>query len=105
MTQDARTVKGVPGVCKDMQVIAKQGCVFSAWRPTPEEMQLLNEGAFVWLTVRGDILPVVTVIVGTQSMVVPPGRALLGSSAPRIAEEFTPLGLQVRRFAYWLLSL
>jgi hypothetical protein len=55
----------------DMTVIAAKGLVFSAWAPSPEELELLSGGHPLWLIQRGPFIPEMTLRVGSQENVVP----------------------------------
>ena len=111
---EVRTLSGVPGVCDDLKVIPRNGCIFSSWRPSPEEMSMLSQGATVWLVVRGEHHPVVTMIVGDRKQVIPPAPLPLPKQGPSVeappeptlpAEQYNWLGRGIRSFAQFLLGL
>ena len=51
--------------------IAARGLVFTPWQPSPEEIQALEAGAFLWLVQRGTYIPEMSMMVGMQADVVP----------------------------------
>jgi len=52
-------------------VISAKGLVFSAWQPSPEELQDLLRGSYVWLVQRGPLIPEMTMQVGQEQDVIP----------------------------------
>lgn len=52
-------------------VISAKGLVFSAWQPSPEELQDLLRGSYVWLVQRGPMIPEMTMQVGQEQDVIP----------------------------------
>ncbi len=56
----------------DLHVIAARGMVFSSWRPSPEEKQMLMNDKPVWVIMRGQLVPEFILAVGDRNQVVPP---------------------------------
>ena len=52
-------------------VIAARGNVFSAWVPSPEDLDALKKGEPLWLVQRGDYIPEMHMVVGRRDTVVP----------------------------------
>lgn len=46
------------GKCVDLHVRVEDGCCLSAWEPTPAELEMLNRGGKVVLSVVGGQPPV-----------------------------------------------
>ncbi len=42
------------GTCDSLSVIVRDGVTYSAWRPSEEELALLNDGGVVVLTVASE---------------------------------------------------
>lgn len=55
-----------------LHVIASRGLVFSSWRFSPEELIAVKAGKPVWLIIRGELVPEMTMTVGDRNEVVPP---------------------------------
>ena len=49
--------------CFDIHAFVGGGQVITCWRPTPEELVKLNLGEPVWLTVIGQTMPPVAIVV------------------------------------------
>jgi hypothetical protein len=45
------------GPCEDLHVIKRSELIISVWKPTMEELKMLNEGGFVMLTVHSNDFP------------------------------------------------
>ncbi len=55
-----------------LSVIAARGMVFSSWRFSAEELAAVARGKPVWLVIRGELIPEITMTVGDRNEVVPP---------------------------------
>ena len=55
----------------DIPVIAAKGMVFSAWEPSPEDIEKFKMGHPLWLIQKGIAVPEMTMLVATRNEVVP----------------------------------
>jgi hypothetical protein len=61
-----------PDTGRSLAVIAANGMVFSAWRPSPEELVAMTQGRSVWVVIRGELVPEFHLTVGDRAQVIPP---------------------------------
>jgi hypothetical protein len=52
------------GICHTLEICDRDGWMISAWRPTPAEIKLINEGQPIFLYIQGYNHPVVGFTVG-----------------------------------------
>ena len=104
---DVKLLRGLPGEHEDLRVVPSAGCMFSAWKPSVEELAMRNEGSALWLVIKhGDVNkhPAVTMIVGSRRGVVPPGKHDWKEGELDMVR-YTWLGLKLRILGRFLLSL
>lgn len=57
----------VEGICHTLEILDDSGWMTSAWKPTPKELELLNQGYPILLMIEGERHPVVSMQVGGWS--------------------------------------
>jgi hypothetical protein len=87
---DVKVLIGSHLNAEDMNVIVSHGTIFSAWRPSAEELAALNDGKPVWLGVRGLNHPPVILDVGDRTDVIPPDTARLTEKAEQLLKTSRP---------------
>ena len=70
-------------------VISARGLVFSAWVPTPEDLELFKRGQPLWLVQRGEAIPEMHMIVGNKDQVIPAEirRDSFDATAPTVTRQ------------------
>lgn len=51
------------GICHTIDICDRDGWMVSGWQPTPAEIEQLRRGASIWLMIRGEVHPVISLMV------------------------------------------
>lgn len=51
------------GICHTLEIHDRDGFMISCWKPSAEELKILNEGGYIFLHVQGRSHPVVSMTV------------------------------------------
>jgi hypothetical protein len=108
--EDVEALDGLPMGGK-LRVIHRHGVTFSAWEPSPEELKSLINGNPVWLCISGRAVPIVTMIAGHRTDILPPpdagwktAKAQLHLGEDKVPIPAIPVKAMIdqREHAYWL---
>jgi hypothetical protein len=78
-----------------LNVITADGMVYSCWKFSKEELELVSSGLPVWVVMHGELIPEFYLTVGSRESVVPAGT--IARARKLIAGVVSPAGVKLVR--------